>query len=537
MSDNNTAQVLRILKPDEKPKREKAIAPSHHDDGRESLFVDGVDLAYHSNEAWRIILQSNEAEPRLFQSGLDALTTVKRFDGTLRAKAVDEAELAAISADCTWWCKYGNSGTSIISAEPPRGVVRHMARRVPDGLPVLRTLTTSPIINSDGGIVASGYDNVSRVYVGYTGGELPPVASNPTGEHIAAALKWFDELLIDFPFADTASRTHAILLALSPLMRNFTGLAPLFVLEAPEKGSGKTLLADVLISLTTGTAVNNTHWQLSAQEEERRKLIGTILEKLPQVVMFDNATELVGNSLAKVLSENQYGDRRLGVHGDIDAPNHAVWLATANNATMSTDIVRRVVLVRLNANCARPAERTGFQRTQVQLERWVMQERHNFLWAAFTLIRAGLAIVDDVTPPKVGGFEGWARVCAAICAAAELPNFMGNRTDVQDNSDAESDILPFLAAWWEDKRNEGDTITKGLPAKELVELAKEAEYLEATKDVSSLSKMLQFNRQRIFRLNEVDEFGAVVGYTDVRIDYRKASRNIKQWYLAEVTPK
>jgi len=55
-----------------------------------------------------------------------------------------------------------------------------------------------------------------------------------------------DELLIDFPFADEASRANALALLLLPYVRPLiVGPTPLHLITAPTQGTGKDLLAQL----------------------------------------------------------------------------------------------------------------------------------------------------------------------------------------------------------------------------------------------------------------------------------------------------
>jgi hypothetical protein len=61
------------------------------------------------------------------------------------------------------------------------------------------------------------------------------------------------ELLGDFGFASEADRAHAIALGLLPLVRGWIeGSTPLHLIEAPLRGTGKTLLWRSLMAITIG---------------------------------------------------------------------------------------------------------------------------------------------------------------------------------------------------------------------------------------------------------------------------------------------
>jgi hypothetical protein len=117
----------------------------------------------------------------------------------------------------------------------------------------------------------------------------------------------FRELLGDFPFADEASRAHSMALLLEPFVRPMIrGPTPLYLLDAPIRGAGMSLLADVACLLTTGRKAE-VMTLVRSDAEEHEKRITALLLAGAQWVLIDNTTSLASAPLAAVLTTTVLG--------------------------------------------------------------------------------------------------------------------------------------------------------------------------------------------------------------------------------------
>ena len=151
----------------------------------------------------------------------------------------------------------------------------------------------------------------------------------------------------------------------------------------------------------------------------------------------------------------------------VRVPVRCTWIATGNNPSLSGEMVRRSVRIRLDAKTDRPWLRDPGQFRHADLRAWVRQHRSELVWAALVLGRAWLARGRPASgTPQLGMFESWSQVLGGILAAAEISGFLGNLEDFYATTDAEgAEIRAFLAAWW-DKHRDAD-----VTAAQLFELA------------------------------------------------------------------
>ena len=115
-------------------------------------------------------------------------------------------------------------------------------------------LATSPILGVDGRLLwRRGYYRKERLRL-EPNIQIPPVPSRPTKAEVRAAVSLLhDDYLGDFPFADNASKAHALSAILIPLVRRLiNGPTPLHLSIASGPGIGKSLLISAITLIASG---------------------------------------------------------------------------------------------------------------------------------------------------------------------------------------------------------------------------------------------------------------------------------------------
>src|SRR5207248_549540 len=152
-----------------------------------------------------------------------------------------------------------------------------------------------------------------------------------TEQAIARARSFIvEDLLGDFPFTEQADRAAAVALFLLPSVRAMIpGLTPMHGVESPTVGSGKGLLADVLVRPAFGQ-----HGGMIAEardDDEWRKRIGAKLREGAPIIHLDNLTRpLESGALAMALTTGVFSDRILGQTATFRVPVRNIWVFTAN---------------------------------------------------------------------------------------------------------------------------------------------------------------------------------------------------------------
>jgi hypothetical protein len=321
--------------------------------------------------------------------------------------------------------------------------------QAPDLAPNLRELrgvVHTPTFRTDGTIITvPGYDAATGLLYLPVGPQPAYVPEAPTAADVDMAKKWLDYTLQDFAFVTDHDRASYLGLLLTPLLRTMLP-APykLGVIEAHQPGSGKSYLARALMSVHGGVEQSG----LAPNDEELAKAVGAILDtQTAPVVVFDNVEGVVRSPLlAGLLTSPTFNMRRLGSSTRIEATNDRLWVMTANNATLSGDLGRRNMRVRIDPGVPNPEMRTGFAIDD--FEGFVRAHRADLLWSLLVLIRnwvvAGSPMPAEVTQDSYGR---WIGVLRGILHVARIPGTVDDASTKSDAYDPEAEeFAAFLRA-------------------------------------------------------------------------------------------
>lgn len=411
------------------------------------------------------------------------------------------------SARSAYWHKLagGNNGMPGIEIEqPPPPVVMHDMLADPEPpLPPLNRITRAPAFSVDGALsTAPGYHPDSRHYYAARGLEVADVPARPTREAVDAALDFLlAELLSDFPFAGPqdgiCEAAHAVSCLLNPFVRDMIdGPTPMYLIEAPAAGSGKGLLAHVLMLPALGGPPVLMP-DASNEEELRKRLMGTLMA-LPEAIVLDNiASSLDSPSLAAALTAREFTDRVLGRSEIRTIPVTCTWLATGNNPSKSGEMARRTVRIRIDAQTERPEERANFR--HADLETWAREHRGDLVHAILTIVQGWIAAGKPKGTQVLGSYGSWSAVHGGILDFLGVKGFLGNRSEdrlLTVSEDAAWSM--FVDQWWADHRE------KAVKVADLFEIAVQIDGFPLGHSPnprgqrSALGQALSRNRNRIY---------------------------------------
>lgn len=341
-----------------------------------------------------------------------------------------------------------------VPTDPPMSAARDVLHLGEWPLPPLAGIAEAPVLRADGTVLLEpGYDADSALlYVPAPGLEVPPVPDEPTADQVAAARDLLlGELLGDFPFVDEASRANALALLLTPIVRPMIDEpVPMALLDAPQHGSGKTLIAEVASVVATGR--DAALMSAPRRDDEWRKHLTASLMEGATVIVVDNVAEPIDSpSLGAAITARRWTDRILGETRMIEVPVRCTWAATGNNITVRGDLPRRCYWVRIDAQMAKPWKRPTEDFAH-PLPAWAHEARGRLLAALLTLCRAWVAGGRPAHRPAavLGGFEEWQRVVGGVLDAAGVDGFLGNLDEFHERSDLDAEEwVAFLSGWHE----------------------------------------------------------------------------------------
>lgn len=351
----------------------------------------------------------------------------------------------------------------LVPASPPQWNVQFI--RDNGDWPGVRYLTgipSGPTLRPDGSILCqSGYDPATGLVL-VDSVPLPNIRVSPSRARAGAALQRLLGLVSDFPFQDEAHLAAWLAALLTGTARHaFRGPAPLFLIDANIRGSGKSLLADVIAEIVTGRSA--PRFSNPCGDEEVRKRITALALSGDEIVLIDNIVGSFGSaSLDAALTSETWSDRILGRSETVALPLQITWMATGNNVALQADTSRRVLYIRLESSEEQPELREDFRRPDLRL--FVRENRPQLLADALTILSAYCA----AGRPKQGlrpwgSFEAWSSLIREAVVWLGLPDPGETRQQLAAQSDVQSLALRELYVGW----SEIDPQCEGLTGNEL----------------------------------------------------------------------
>lgn len=233
------------------------------------------------------------------------------------------------------------------------------------------------------------------------------------------------DLVIDFPFSETADRDNFFGLLLTPLVRPAVGNVPLHLIVASLERTGKTKLAEQVCGwLLTGAAIPAGSLPINEEEIEKR-VISWLLNDGALVLLDNVRANIESAALASLLTATTFTGRLLGKNQVVKLPNTLTIIGTGNNVSTSAEIAKRAIPIKLQPQDDHPEDRVDFQHPD--LSAYIDSVRPHVmacLVGAIELWRDAGRPSPSLTP--LGGFESWAH---AVGGALALIGFTGWRTN------------------------------------------------------------------------------------------------------------
>jgi hypothetical protein len=298
-----------------------------------------------------------------------------------------------------------------------------------DRFPPLDMIVESPRFLPDGTLILTpGYHAGGRLYYAPSTDLAEIVVPEaPTDEQVEQAKSLlFGHLLVDFPFANQASRANALAVTLLAFVREMIdGATPNHHFGASTEGTGKGLLAAACAFPALGREIELTP-QKENEAEWRKALTSSFMSGATHFFL-DNITlcPLDSGTLAAAWTVRFWRDRILGGNKEARAKVQTVFISTGNNVIFSRELDRRTVSIELLAPRENPSLRTGFKHDP--LIDWARANRRTLVEACLTLVRRWIA---DGMPPggqAMGSYGNYARVMGGILGSCGVEKFLANR--------------------------------------------------------------------------------------------------------------
>lgn len=403
------------------------------------IIVNSRFLRDISADAMDAVNARNEP-PFLFMRG----TVPARVKGD-KTEALTAVSLKGVLDRCADFVKvtFDKHGEEVITpARPPSDLAPDLLTSATLTFPPLEDVVYAPVFLPGGALLAEdGYNAPTGLLL-----KLKGLSSLRADMPVDEALALLYEVFGQFPFTEQAGWAHTLSMTLQAFVRPLIqGVTPMYLIDAPARGTGKGLLAEAAMLIPYGYAVP-TMSQPNDSDELRKAITSVLLEARPMVFL-DNVTRLGSVPLHAALTSEVWQDRILGRTETVTMPNRALWLASGNNVTLTDEMVRRVVPIRLDAGVERPEDRTGFK--HAPLAEYVRAHRSELVSACLSLVQAWIDAGLPQGASTLGRYETWAGTMGGILEVCEVPGFLGGRERLHAEADGETKEWSALcAAWW-----------------------------------------------------------------------------------------
>lgn len=405
-------------------------------------YTDQVDAAW--NAIMAVNYRSGTNDYHIYRRDWHLITTKFDDEDQLSIYPVEEPHIRDILARHIFWYTVTADG-GIRARHPNYNIVRDIPRAPHDSIPHLRRICVTPYLaaNADRITTENGYYHDERILMDC------PFPIKPMD--LQEAVDTFNDLIVDFPFETQADRANCFAAAIMPILSVRIPITPLALFGKPAPRTGATLLAEVISIIANGRTP--TKMQLSKDADETGKELTSGLQNNSGILLWDNLTGQIDNPIwAQYLTGEDFGKRKL-YHDDAHYRISRVGVvdfATANNLSLSTELVKRSFSIRLNARMAEPGERSGFKHPN--LAQYARQNRARILSAICSIVQhwidAGMPAHNG--PDVMGGFEQWRITTASILNHAGIDGFLGNSAIFVDQAvHIDEQWITFLNTWWD----------------------------------------------------------------------------------------
>ena len=253
------------------------------------------------------------------------------------------------------WERFNLRKGDWIATDPPADIAVAVLGRFGDWpFPSVSGILTTPTLRPDGTILSqAGYDPATRLLL-VSPQPTPAIQQWPSRDDALEALGVLLELLTEFPFVDDASRSVALSMLITVVVRGAFDAAPLHASRSPEAGSGKSYLVDLAAAVATGMAC--PVMAAGRDEAETEKRLGAALLAGQALISIDNVNgELGGDALCQAVERPVVQIRILGRSERVSIETRSTTiLATGNNLTLSGDLTRRAITSTLDPRMEQP---------------------------------------------------------------------------------------------------------------------------------------------------------------------------------------
>ena len=350
---------------------------------------------------------------------------------------VSAARFASRLSSVVRWQKFNKDGDTVEISCPPNVAASAFTAGTWPELPALVSVSDVPVFRPDGSLWQTpGYDKVTRTFY-VPGIKLEPIPENIDVALASECLAEVVDLFCDMFFECDEMRYVPVCAILGLISQQAAWPSPAFIFTAPQAGTGKGLMLQVVNEIAFGRAMVPFHFPLprpddkreSDREEEQEKRLAQAAASGTRVLNFDNIPNgsWFGGPIFDrvVVAQDSVQLRQLGKNdGMIEYPWRCTFLVAGNHVHVLNDSRRRCVECTLVPTCSNSSQRalSGFKYPDLSLGH-CLKNRARLLWCCFVVLahHAQKGGTKTHERPDLANFERFQRfVCDAIVRAGGL---------------------------------------------------------------------------------------------------------------------
>jgi hypothetical protein len=458
--------------------------PDH--DGAVIRVIKG-EIAKVADRAEAALLAASNQAPVLVRAGMLVMPIVERLPST-RNRSTSSVLLRPLkpvniiyllNKHAAAFERFDERRNGWVTIDPPPAVAQHLLERGEWTFPRVAGVITAPTLRPDGTVLDQpGYDQATQLwYAPDSDLRMPVLAPKPSRADALRSLLLYENLLVNFPFESDVDKSVTLAAAIGTVLRASFDVSPMYLFTAPDMGTGKSYLADVISSIVRGQpcpVITNC----ASNEEMEKRLGALVLAGVPMVSLDNCSTDIGGDLLCQITERPRVRVRILGKSEAPECDWRGVLFGTGNNVTLLGDMTRRGLVARLDARVERP-ELRSFNFDPVER---VLADRGAYIVAAMTIARAYIAAgrpaKKGVKP--LGSYGGW-------CGMVRDPLiWLGKDDPVQSmeaarQADPVRNALHTLIDVWRDTLQ----LNVGYAASDLIRIADTQESWDAMSNIAT----------------------------------------------------
>ena len=271
---------------------------------------------------------------------------------------------------------------------------------------ILKTLVTTPVISPAGVVTVPGFHEPTGVFADFDADLLADLPETPTRCEIVAALRQIWRPFEAYRFASPADRGAMLAAIIGGLARAALDIAPGVLFDAPCAGSGKTKAAEALGAIILGRIAPVTPFAGVDDAELRKQVVANAVGNYPWLLLDNVQGHYDSSVMGALLTGRSLRDRVLGSSANFEGAVSATVVLTSNNASLSRDLHRRFIRVRIDTGVAQPqALEFSFE----PVER-ALTERLAIVRAVCVVVQAFFAAGHPRLGRGDAGYPAWSRL-------------------------------------------------------------------------------------------------------------------------------